>query len=468
MVFVSLSAIAEDFGITLRAVSWVIIAQALTISALMLPMGRFADIVGWKRVHLGGLLLFGGGALFTAFSPTFGILIVARIVMAAGNAMGQSVGTAMVVSIFPPQERGVAIGSQTTAVAIGAASGPIFGGLILQVLPWEALFIMLLVPSAIAFVAGYLILDEREMQRENQSAGATFDWGGAILSGLAIVVLVITVNNPLGVSWSSPLALGSLLGAAILLAWFIRWELGSPDPMLELRLFQNSVFRLAVLTRFLGFMGTTAAWFMTPIYLISLRGIAEGTAGGVLFLTSLGMGIAAQAAGRLSDRFEPRPIIALGFAVLAVTSLPMAFLTHETPVLWVMVLLFANGLGMGLWNVPNNSMVLGSVPASNLGVVAAFTNLTRNVGNVAGQAMAAGIVVAVMVSRGFDVPLDQVADDSGAGDAFMAGWRASFLLVAALMAICFALSLRAKRLETEAELPATDPSDAQVAHEGSS
>ena len=143
MVFVALSSIADDFGVTLREVSWVVIAQALTISALMMPMGRLADIVGRKRIHLFGLLVYCGGALTIVFAPTFGALIIARVVMATGNAMGQSVGTAMVVSVFPPAERGRAIGAQTTAVSIGGASGPIVGGLVLQWLPWEALFLLI-------------------------------------------------------------------------------------------------------------------------------------------------------------------------------------------------------------------------------------------------------------------------------------------------------------------------------------
>jgi len=122
MVFVALSSIAHDYGVTLRAASWVVVAQALTISALMMPMGRLADIIGWKRVHLGGLGLFGGGALMTALAPTFAVLILARVVMSVGSAMGQSVGTAMVVAVFPPEERGTAIGSQTTGTVPGVAA----------------------------------------------------------------------------------------------------------------------------------------------------------------------------------------------------------------------------------------------------------------------------------------------------------------------------------------------------------
>jgi len=444
MVFVALAAIADDFGMTLRAVTWVVIAEALTISALMMPMGRLADIVGWKRIHLTGLMLFAVGALFTALAPTFGLLIAARVVMACGSAMAQSVGTAMVVAIFPTRERGLAIGSQTTAVAIGGSSGPIVGGLVLQVLPWQALFLMLVVPMSIAFVAGYLILDNETMQPRRAANRPPFDWGGAVLSAIAIVLLVIAINNPRRDPWISPAILGSLATVAVLLAVFVSWEMRSRSPMLELRLFRNEVFSLAVAARLLGFMAATATRFLMPIYLISLRGLEEAAAGGVLFLTSLGMGIAAQAAGRLSDRFGSRPFSVAGLAVFVGTSLPMAFLTAETPITVVMALLLVNGLGMGLWNVPNNSVIMGSVPASALGVVGAFTNLTRNVGNVTGQAIASGVVVAVMAANGFDIPLSRIAGTPGAGAAFIDGWRAAYLLVTAYSAIGLALAIRTK------------------------
>ncbi|MDA0339844.1 MAG: MFS transporter, partial [Proteobacteria bacterium] len=342
MVFVALAAIADDFGVTLGAVSWVVIAQGLTICALMMPMGRLADMIGWKRVHLIGLALFAGGAIFVAIAPTFELLIVARVVMAVGNAMGQSVGTAMVVSVFPPHERGKAIGSQTTAVAIGGVSGPILGGLILEVLPWEALFYLLVIPIAIAFIGGYLVLDESKMRPAPRGERAPFDWGGAIISALAITLLVITINNPLGQSWASPGLWVALATVALLFYAFVRWEFRVAEPMLDLRLFNNRMFSLAVVTRLLGFMGMTATMFMMPIYLISFRGISEAAAGGVLFLTSFGMGLAAYASGRLSDRFGTRRFTLLGFAVLIATTIPMAFLSDGTPIAFIMFVLLAN------------------------------------------------------------------------------------------------------------------------------
>lgn len=435
MVFVALSDIADDFGVTLRAVSWVVVIQALTISAFMMPMGRLADIIGWRKVHLIGLVVFGGGAMCVALAPTFGLLIAARVLMAAGNSMGQSVGTAMAVAVFPPEERGTAIGSQTTAVAIGGASGPMVGGLVLQVLPWEALFWMVLVPISIAFVAGYFLLTEERLGQPRDAERPPFDYLGATISVIAISIFVVVVNNPLAMSWTSPLLLGGFAAVAVLFAGFVPWELRHRAPMVELRMFADRVFSMASLARFLGFLGATVTILMAPIYLISLRGMDTAAAGAVLFLGFVGMGVAAQATGRLSDRFGPRRFALGGYVIMMTTALSFSFLTSATPLWLVAPLLLVNGVGMGTWNVPNNTMIIGAVPVSRLGVVGALTNLTRNVGNVVGQAVAAGVVVAVMAAQGFDIPLSEVRETAGASAAFFDGWRAAYWMAAFFMGI---------------------------------
>ena len=435
MVFVALSDIADDFGVTLRAVSWVVVIQALTISAFMMPMGRLADIIGWRKVHLIGLVVFGSGALCVALAPTFGLLIAARVLMATGNSMGQSVGTAMAVAIFPPEERGTAIGSQTTAVAIGGASGPMVGGLVLQVLPWEALFFMVLIPIGIAFVAGYFLLTEERLGQPRDAERPPFDFLGATISVIAISIFVVVVNNPLAMSWTSPLLLGGFAAAAVLFAGFVPWELRHRAPMVELRMFADRVFSMASLARFLGFLGATVTILMAPIYLISLRGMDTAAAGAMLFLSFIGMGISAQATGRLSDRFGPRRFALAGFVIMMTTALSFSFLTNATPLWLVAPLLLVNGLGMGTWNVPNNTMIIGAVPVSRLGVVGALTNLTRNVGNVVGQAVAAGVVVAVMAAQGFDIPLSEVRETAGASAAFFDGWQAAYWMAAFFMGI---------------------------------
>jgi MFS family permease len=441
MVFVLLDSISEEFDVTLRAVSWVLIVEALVISSVMLPMGRLADTIGRKKMHLTGLVVFGIGAICTGLAPTFPILIAARVVMALGNAMGQSVGTAMVVAVFPAEERGKAIGSQTTAVSIGGASGPILGGLALGVMPWQALFLLLIIPVSVAFVVSYRVLDEARIGDTNTDGSAPFDWVGALISGLAVSVLVLTINNPFGVAWLSPLILGGLVLAVLLFRWFIRWELSVPLPMLDLRLFSNRLFSLSVLTRLLGFMGSTVIRLLLPVYLISLRGMTEGAAGGVLFMISLGMGLAAQGSGRLSDRYGTWRFTLSGFSLLMISTGVLVFVDGSTNIWIVAVIVFVSGFSQGLWNVPNNALIFSAAPSASFGVVGALTNLTRNVGNVLGQALATAVVVGVMASRGFDVPLDEIADSPGAADAFMAGWRVAYLVVTALIGVALVVAL---------------------------
>ena len=440
IVFVALNAIAEDFGVTLRVVTWVIIAQSLTISAVMLPVGRVADIIGRKKVHLIGQALFIAGAIFAAFSPSLGILIVARVIMSVGSAMGQAVGTAIIISVFPTRERGLAIGSQTTAVAIGGAAGPIIGGLLLQVWGWQALFIVMAIPMAIALVWSFIVLDDSRISEAIQGKRPPYDWLGAFLSAVAVIVLVVTINNPFAVAWISPLIIGGGLLAAALLAAFIFWELRNPAPMLDLRMFENAVFALAIATRWMGFMGTTATRFLMPIFLISFRGMSEGAAGGVLFVSAVGMAIAAQASGRLSDAFGSRRFTVMGFGVIVATALGFAFITDETALWLLLVVTFANGLGMGLWSVPNNSIILGSISRSRFGVVSALTNLTRNVGNVTGQAVASAIVVGIMAADGFDIPLNEIDVIPGAGAAFLSGWKIAYFAVVGFALVGAALA----------------------------
>lgn len=432
MIYVALPSIADDFGVTLRGVAWVVIVNSLIISALLLPMGRLADLVGRRRMHLAGLTLFGLGALAVALAPTFELLIGARAVMSIGSSMGQSVGTAMVVAVFPPGERGKAIGSQTTAVAIGGASGPIFGGLVLEVLDWEWLFLLLLVPVVVALVAGFVVLDDEQVGSPSGPDRPAFDRTGAALSAVAVVVLVLTLNNPLALAWTSPVVVGGAVLFAALAAVWIGWERRTPEPMLDLALFQDRGFSAAVGARLCGFMGSTVLFLLAPVYLISLRSMTEAAAAGVLFLSSVGMGTAAQVSGRLSDRLGGRTLSAAGFALMAAMALVLSTMDEATPLTLVMPTVLTIGLALGTWNVPNSSTIIGSVSAERHGVVGALTNLIRNLGNVTGQALASAIVVGVMAARGFDIPLSEVADSVGAGDAFVAGWQWTFRTVAAL------------------------------------
>lgn len=440
MVLLALPSIAGDFSISLRLVSWVVLIEALVVSSSMLPAGHLADVLGRRRVHLLGLALFGLGSIATALSPSFALLIAARAVMGLGAAMLQSVGTAMIVSVFPAAERGRGIGSLSTAVAVGAAIGPILGGILLQVVSWRTLFLMLTVPIVFALVASSRILDDARVGTTRHEPGVDFDWLGAGLSGFVISALIVIVSNPFGLGYGSPLTLSLALASVGASAVFIWWERRTPSPLVDPRLFTNRTFSLSVITRLLGFVATSTR-FLLPIYLIAVVDLTEGRAGVILFFVSLGVGTSAQVIGRLTDRSGAPRLVIVGFALMTVTLLMISRLDGATPLAYVSVLVLANGFAHGTWNIPNNSMVLGSAPATDLGVAAGLVNLLRNVGDVIGQALATMLIALTMAARGFDVAFNELSRDPGAKTAFLAGWKLAFTFFAGVSLVALLLSL---------------------------
>ncbi len=448
IIFLALDAIATDFGVTLKQVALVVIAQSLTVSTLMVPLGKVADMIGRKKFHLIGMALFATGAIACSLSPNLTVLIAMRVVMAIGSSMGQSVSTAIVTSVFPARERGKALGSQTTAVAIGGAAGPIVAGLMLQFLPWQTLFIFMAIPTAVAFMWGWYILDDRKIGSFQGSERLPYDWLGAGLSATATALIILTITNPLGLDWGSPIIMGGASAGIVALCAFIWWQLHTKHPMVDLRLFGNRVFRYAITSRYFAFMRSSATLFLMPVFLVSFRGISEAAAGGIMFLSALGMGIGAQAGGRLSDRFGVRPFMMTGFTALIFTGIGLSTLNGDTPILGIALLVLINGLAMGLWSAPNASATMGSVPRSSYGLVSAIINLTRNLGNVTGQAAATAVISGIMAARGFDIPLGELGDTPQAGNAYLEGWRYAYYAGTAFVAVALVTSYLTKPKKT--------------------
>ena len=441
IIFLALDSIATDFGITLRQVSLIVIAQSLTVSSLMLPLGKVADMIGRKRFHLIGLALFAIGAIACSLATNFIMLVIFRVIMAFGSTMGQAVSTAIVTSVFPARERGKAMGSQTTAVALGGAMGPIVAGITLQFLPWQSLFIIMAIPTVVAFIWGFVVLDDRKIGSWVGDKRPPYDWLGATLSAAATGLIIITIMNPASLDINDPRIIGGAFLGVAMLATFIWWQLRTPNPMLDLRMFANRVFGFSVLTRFLAFTRSSATIYLLPIFLVSFRGVSEGTAGAIMFLAAVGMGIGAQTGGRLSDKYGTRPFLILGFSVLIGTGFALSTFNGDTSLWLIAAIVLVNGIAMGVWGAPNASATMGAVDRSRYGVVSAVINLTRNLGNVTGQAIATAIIAGVMVANGFDIPLGELDENPGAGDAYLQGWRWAYYAATGVVALALISSI---------------------------
>ena len=440
-VIVALPTIADDFRTDLPTTQWIIVGYALTISALLLPMGRLADMVGRKRIYVIGYLIFPLGAFLAGFSPNIVLLILARVLMGVGAAMTQGTAMAMHVSAFPGKERGKAMGLILSVVGMGGVAGPAVGGAIVGVLGWRWVFLITGFSSVVAVMSALIILNARLSldERKRQS----FDWAGAGIFALALVALLLTMSMGSKIGWLHPGIVAGFVAVVVLLATFIWWERHSASPMLYLGLFRRRIFSFGVSASFIAFLGMSSTHFLMPFYLQSGLGYTPGQLGLILVPGAIGLALAGTISGRLSDRFGWRRFNVGGMVLICIGLFILSTLTLESPLALAMFAMVLQTVGMGTFNPPNSSSILSAVEESRYGVVSGFLNLIRNAANVMGTALVTAIVTAVMASQGFPPNLAVVSDVGGGGvvGAFASGMRIAFVATGILVIVGTLLSI---------------------------
>lgn len=440
---IALPSIATEFGTGLATIQWVVIGFALTISALLLPMGRFADMVGRIKVYVLGTLVFTAAAGLAAIAPTLGVLVLARIIQGCGAAMSQGTGTAIIISTFPAGERGKALGMMLTMVGVGAVAGPALGGLLVGTFGWRSVFIFNIPLGLLGAIASVAILDRaRSGDPAPGTVSQKFDWVGAALSAVALLALLMAIANGQKWGWGSVPIVTPLAAFAVMLSGFIWWELKIDEPLLDLRLFKRRIFSLAVSASFFTFLGSSAVLFLTPFYLQSVLGYSPTQAGLIVVPAALCIAVMGPISGRLSDRYGWR-MFTVGGLTIAIAGLLMLSTMHErSSVGMVITALVLQTIGVGTFFSPNGTSILSAVERERFGVVAAFTNLVRNGANVTSVAMATVVVTTTMAGMGFEDGLGsaQCEVNIGACRAFTQGLTLAYRIMAGLLLVSLCIS----------------------------
>jgi EmrB/QacA subfamily drug resistance transporter len=427
---VALPTIASHFDTDLPTVQWVVVGYALTISALLLPMGRLSDIVGRKPVYVAGFALFVTGAVLAGLSTHMVTLILSRVLQGCGAAMTQGTGMAIVTSAFSREERGKALGSHLSVVGSGSITGPALGGVLVSNLGWQWVFFVNAAAALAAIAVAVVVLDRtRFVQRDRRDS---FDWPGAALSTGVLVSFLSGMTSGPRMGWESPAVVLGLSGAAVLLAAFIWWELRAHNPMLDLRWFRVRLFSMGVSAGFIGFMGSSSLLFLMPFYLQTVAGYSPAKVGLIMMPSALSFIILGPLSGRLSDRYGFRRFNIAGLMLISGSLFLLSRVTETTPLPVVMLGMVLNSSGMGMFNSPNNSSILSTVELSSYGVVSALLNLVRNAANVTSIAISTAIVTSTMASMGQPASLDAVAD---APHAFVSGVRTALLALGCVVLV---------------------------------
>jgi EmrB/QacA subfamily drug resistance transporter len=445
---VALPTIALEFDTGLPTVQWVIIANSLTIAALLVPMGRLSDMIGRKRIYVVGCSIFAIASLLAALADSIVVLIAARAVVGIGSAMTQGTAMALIVSNFQRGERAKMLGLQMGGVGLGAMTGPGLGGLIVGAIGWQSLFIVTAITMLITTAAAQTVL--RRRKERPQVARPPFDVAGAVLFSSLLTAGLLTLTLGPRAGWTAPSTVAGFVLFAVLTAAFIRVERRQPAPMLDFALFRNSAFAVGALSGVVAFMCISSMRFLAPFFFQGVKGFDASGVGLLMLPAAATTAIAGPFAGKFADRFGVRLVANIGFSIAIVGLISFTVLSADTPTTAVVIGLVIMGLGMSSFGAPNSASILNSVGSESHGVASGFINLCRNTGNTLGIAFGTAVVTLTMGRAGFAPSIAEVkaAADPELLRAFARGIQvvASSLVIAVvpILAAVIAWSIRAR------------------------
>jgi EmrB/QacA subfamily drug resistance transporter len=378
---VSLPTLVKALNTEFAVVQWVVLGYLLTITTSMLGIGRLADIVGKKNIYMLGIVVFTVGSALCGLAGSVYWLIAFRILQATGAAMIMALGAAILTEAFPPQERGKAMGMIGSIVSVGIVVGPTLGGVIIGALSWRWIFYVNL-PIGILGT----IMVARNLPDIKPAGQQRFDYLGALTLCLSLLSLLLGLTFGQQRGFVSPLV-GLMIGLwLVLLIIFIRIEKKVVQPMIDLKLFNNMLFSINLVTGFISFVGLAGVMILIPFYLENILGFEITRVGLLMGIVPVMLGITAPFAGTLSDHAGTRRITVIGLAIMLVGYLTAGTLSGNTSAWGYLIRMFVLGLGIGTFISPNNSAIMGSASRRQLGIVSGFMAITRTLGQTVGVA----------------------------------------------------------------------------------
>jgi DHA2 family multidrug resistance protein-like MFS transporter len=379
---IALPAIATDLHVGPADVIWVVNVYQIALVATLLPLAALGEIVGHRRIYIGGLLLFTLASLACAEAWSLPSLLIARVLQGLGASGIMSVNTALVRCVFPGRLQGRGFGYNAMVVATAFTLGPTIASLILAVGPWGWLFGVNIPFGLVAILIGV-----KTLPRTPKAAHA-FDFPGALLAAGCLGLFILGIGSA---AHHAPPGLVLIeLAAAVLLGWvLIRRQADHPAPMLPIDLFRRPLFALSTATSICSFAVQGLAFVSLPFYFEDILGRSQVETGFFMTPWPLVVAIMAPIAGRLSDRYPVGTLGGLGLALLGLGMALLAMLPPNPGVIDIVWRMAICGFGFGFFQAPNIKALMSSAPAGRGGSASGIVATARLTGQTTGAALAA-------------------------------------------------------------------------------
>ena len=437
IVNVALPVMQKELGVGLDAIQWVASIYLVAICATLLIFGRLGDLFGKVWLFQAGVGVFALGSLLCGLSHAFEMLMAARTVQGVGAAAAMANNMGIITESFPARERGRALGLLASFVALGMMCGPVLGGFIVSVLPWEYIFLINVPVGVISLLAGLKTLPHVRPDR----AGKRFDVLGAVLltPGMALALCSVTLIER-GFSWQLA---GLLAAGAVLLGGFVAVERRAEQPLAQLSIFRSAVFDINILTTLIGFVAIGSTEIVLPFYFQDAHGFNPSVAGLLFAVIPLVNVVVGPLSGSISDRIGCYLPTTVGMGIYAVGIFAVGTLAQDSAVPHIVALVALMSLGTSMFQSPNNSLVMGSAPADALGFVGSVQSLAQNMGMALGISGGMAVLYGGMSAAAGERVTSYVA---GRPDIFFFGYRWAYFLTAAIVVVGFALTIARWRM----------------------
>ncbi|MFF8973637.1 MFS transporter [Streptomyces sp. NPDC014995] len=388
IVNVALPEIGQGLSVGVRGLEWVVDAYTVVLASLLIVSGALADRFGRRRVFQCGLLVFGLASLACAFAPSLGLLVAARAVQGVGASMLSPVALAIVVNAMPdPRERARAIGVWASVFGLSMAVGPVTGGALIAAFGWRAVFWINAPVVLAALVLVAVFVPESRAERARR-----LDLPGQVLLTVVLGLFVgVLIEGP-RMGWASPAVLTGYAVITAATAGFVRVELRTRQPLVDLGLFRRPPFATAVLGAMAVFIALNVSLLLNTLYLQHTRGWTPLASGAATLPMALGATLCAPWSGTLVGRFGPRRPLILAGGFTGVGGMCLVDLGQDTSVPLILLAHLLIGVGFGFANAPLTNTAVSGLPPSRAGVAGAITSTARQVGAAVGIAVAGGLV----------------------------------------------------------------------------
>jgi len=426
----------RSFGTSLPKTEWVVLIYLLTITVSLLFWGKVADQIGLSRIYLSGMFVFSIGSVACYLSATFFQLIVFRFMQGMGAAMMMATGPAIIKMVFPPGHLGKALGLVGVATSVGLMAGPVTSGILIQHFSWREIFLVTVPISLFVTIAGLFILKPFSKVVVSERTTFPFDWAGmALWTGMISLSVLISTHHS-GVSRG--ILLIKVLVCLSLFLLLVKTERGKQNPLFPLSLFRNRSYAIAMFCAALSFAVLFVVLILMPFYLDFVLGLPPKKIGLVMMAVPISVFFVSPLSGFFYDRIGGRFLTTSGLSIAALGLLLLCFLSADSSAFAVAWRLAVLGCGQALFLSPNSATVLKSVDPGKIAVSSGMLATARNIGMLAGVALA-GLVFGI-VFRELSGGLDLNQYDPDQAQNFIYALRLTFLVTAVFSVLGAVLS----------------------------